>query len=313
MIRRNHRATPVSLALAAGVLAAVLLPGVAAWAQQASGPAEVSIDQVGWWTSRPGATATEEAGFEVATDGTGQPQSVAAVQVTLDATTVDSLAIALTESSALAEFASIAVCRIQVGWIAENPGALEDAPQPDCSTRVNLTRSADAMTWLGELAPLVRDGGTVSLAFLPEYRPPTTLGTGMVVRIAEIALEATGSDDEVDGAAPPTTSAAGPAPTTATTSVPLTTSPSPAPTAPAPSGSGASAPSGSGTTPVATPTTVAVVEIDRNEASDEEFFTLGPVEQQAAASKPWTRLVLLVPLSALVGAAAVRVRRAAIR
>lgn len=313
MTRPTRGRAPLRPALAAAVLAGVLLPGVGAWAQQASGPAEVSLDQVGWWTSRPGATATGEGGFEVATDGAGEPQSVAAVQVTIDAATVDSFAISLSESSALAEFSSIAVCRIEVGWIAENPGALEDAPPQDCSTRVNLTRSADAMTWLGDLTPLVRDGGTVSMAFVPEYRPPTPLGTGMVVRIAEIAVEVTGSDDAAGGAVPPTSSASGPAPTSATTTTPVTRPPAPAPTAPSPSGAGAPAPSGAPASGATAPTTVAVVDIDENESAEEEFFTLGPVEQRTARSKPWARLVLLVPLSALVGAGAVQMRRLASR
>lgn len=306
------RRTARILALAAVVLAGVLVPGVVASAQQASGPVEVSVSQVGWWTSRPGATSTEDAGFEVATDGAGEPQSVAAVQTIIDAATVDSFAISLSESSALAEFSSIAVCRIEVGWVAENPGSLEDAPPPECSTKVHLTRSADAMTWLGDLTPLVRDGGTVSLAFLPEYRPPTTLGTGMVVRIAEIVVEATGTADAPAGATSPTTQAA-PAP-------PATEAPAASPTTVA-----SSPPPGTSSGPFDVPppssvtttsSTIAVTDVDptageADGAEEEEFFTLGPVQHQTAESKPWARLVLLVPLSALVGAGAVRVRRLA--
>lgn len=280
-------------------LAALLLIGASAGAQEA-GPVGVTVDQVGWWTARPAATATEDGGFEVATNGAGEAQSVAAAQLTIAADAVDSFSITLTESSAFAEFGSIAVCRTVGLWIAENPGTLEDAPEADCSTRVNLTRTTDDGTWLGDITPLVRDGGMVSLAFVPEYRPPTPLGPGMVVRIAEIGTEATGTAATPDTTAPTTTSQApattvAPAGPSSGTQAPPTPPPTAAPAAP------------TGAEALPSPTTT--VYDTQPIAEDEEFFTLGPVEQGASESKPWFRLLLLVPLSAALGAGAVRIRR----
>lgn len=260
----------------------------------------VTVDQVGWWSSRFGAGARPENGFEVAVGGDGTVQSVAAVQLTVSATAVDSLPVRLVEDAAFAEFASLTACATATGWAPANPGPLEDAPTPDCTRKVPLTRSADAMVWLGDLAPLAPQGGTVSVMFVPGYSSPAGTGPGAVLPFSELQAEATGSNQvsttttsSPSASTPPTTIGTGGGfvpsnPVRPTSTVVVD------PVPPDPSGA----------------TTTTVVSSDpRSGPSDEEFFSLGEVEDAAAETKPWGRLLVLIPLSALIGFGSVRIYR----
>lgn len=300
----NARRVAALLGMAVGALVWFALP-------QARGAEalSVTIDQVGWWTSRVGASEAPDGGFEVSATPTGERQSVAAVQFTIQASEVSTFSLTLVESSALAEFSTIRVCQTD-GFTSENPGALEDAPTEDCTDSVSLTQSADDGVWLGDVARLVSDGGIVSLMFIPVHEPPLPIGPGMVVTVAEVQVEATGSTAPTDSRSSST-----PTPTTAVEQVDDETAfpPSPAgpstgfnPPSPVPV---ESSPDVELPTSNFTPETEPAVPDDVVEPpGDDEFFALDPVAAEPAPGKPWIRLVILVPLSAAIGYAAVLLR-----
>lgn len=299
----------VSIPIAAMVcgLAMFLWTGSA----DAGEPVDVTVVRTGWWSERPGTTPAGEGAFEVSTGPDGAVQAVAAFEVQIAAGQVDNADIVLAESAALAEFGALKLCTTADDWEPADPGELGDAPVPDCTVSVNLTRTLDSQTWLGNITPLVATGGTTTIMVVPEYAPPppTPIGLGMFVRIASIEITAEGS-----AAAEPVTS------TTLDFTTPgggNTFDPSPDSGLPGSfdpdtsfSGGGASfdpGTSGSGGiddlgTGAADPGVAEPI------ASDDGFFTLGEVEEAPAESKPWVRLLLIIPLSAAIGYGTVRAK-----
>ena len=277
-------------------------------------PVTVSIDQVGWWTDRPVAPEAGEGAFEVAAGPDGGVQSVAAFQVTIPASQVDTFTLTLVETAGVGGQVSgaLAICPTAEPWTPADPGALEDAPEADCSRRVFMTPVVEDRVWIGDIAPLVADGGTVSLVVLPDYAAPSPvpLGPGMVVRIAELQIEAEGSDT--------------PAPTTTTTldfATPdggnqFEESPdsgfSAAPVPDSGFSSGGSFDS-DGPTVIEEPvgTAAPVTEVDGELAADDEFFSLELEDAVAGDDRPWIRLLVLVPLSGAIGFGSARIRRMA--
>lgn len=289
---------------------AVLVAGVVMFAAIPTVDAEtltVSVDQVGWWSDRPAATPAGDGAFEVASGIDAEPQSVAAFQVTIPATQVDRFDLTFVETAGFgSEFGALAICRTDESWAPADPGPLEDAPAADCSPKVYLTPVVEERTWIGDIAALVADGGTVSLVVLPEYAPPTPVGTGMVVRVAEIRIEAEGSS----------------APTAeTTTTLDFTTpdgsnqfenSPDSGFTAgPDPIGSGS--PGSIDLAPVEPDPTSAETKDTTvvSDTSDDGFFALEPEDAVATDGRPWARLLLLVPLSVGIGFGAAALRRLA--
>lgn len=308
----RHRGSPRT-ALLFAVLAAALtwftMPSAGA-----KGAVEVTVDQVGWWSSNPASPPAGEGGFEVSAAPDRSVQSLAAIQLTFAATQVDSAQVTLTESAAAgAELGTLAVCTTDESWEAEDPGARGDAPKQDCSEKINLTRVEGEGTWLGDIASLVSDGGTVSIVILPEHTPPTPAGTGMVVRIGEIELTATGSS-----------------PTPPTTSGDLTPSggdsggffdPGPSSGGDTSFGGGSSFDGGSFDVPADSggavdpgPTgdpgadTPAAADDAGAITEDDGFFALDPIDEVATDGRPWIRLLLFVPLSAGIGFGSVHLR-----
>ena len=109
---------------------------VGTFAGTASGEAPSSV---GWWTSTPGAAAAEDGGFEVAAVA-GNPTSVAALRFAT-ASGGSTATLTLNESGGtVTPTAALQVCPTTQPWEPANPGALEDAPEPDCSAAVPLTR-----------------------------------------------------------------------------------------------------------------------------------------------------------------------------
>ena len=291
--------------LVGGAVVAALVPSVLAQSSLA-----VTVDRVGWWTNQPVSAPAGEGAFEVATAPDGSTQSVAAFQVSIPAEQVDSFALTLVETAGYgSEFASVSICRTDESWDAVDPGALDDAPTPDCATRIHLTRVLEERTWIGDIAPVVAGGGTVSLMVLPEYHPPVPLGTGMASRVSEIGIEAKGS--------------AG-ATTTTTTALDFTTPGGSNQYDPVPDSGITSGPdpyvdvpsSGSadfGSPPAADdPATEPTGGGDDEVAVDEEFFALDPEEAVAGDSRPWVRLVFIVPLAVAFGLGSARLRRLAL-
>ena len=291
------------LTVVVGLLVAL---GAAPGHVRAQETAGVTVEEVGWWSSQPTALAQPDNGFQVAAGPQGDAQSVAAIRITIDATHVDDLQVHLVEGDGGAvgtEFGSLRVCTTTAPWTAANPGALADAPVADCTSAATLTRTTDG-SWLGDLTALAPDGGTVSLVIQPQYQPPVPVGPGMIVTISAGEFAATGSS------APSTTETTagsfGGGDTGPGTSEDLygsfgggdfsgdfgTGSYVVPPPVGGDDGSGSTVP------PTSTPTTTV-----------DDDFALEPVASGGGESRPWGRLVLLVPLSAGFGVASVRARR----
>ena len=290
---------PVRVVAGALAAAGVLLGlGAVAFAE----PVPAELREVGWWTDRPGAAAAAEGGFEVGAGIDGAEQSVAALRLHFDAGSVTAFEVILTEVTSFGtQFGGLKVCTTGPFWQGANPGTLDQAPEPDCSAEVQLTRS-NSGAWLGSLASLVRPGGEVSLMILPVYAPPVPVGPGMVVQIGAVEI----------------TTAEG-TPTTTTTTTTTTTVPVGAVGDGTDGGALAGgdppqnffevpgAPADAGGEPAGGDPGVAPV--DEGTTEDDEFFTLGPLEDAEGDNRPWARLLLLVPLSAGAGAGVVYLRR----
>ena len=269
----------------------------------------VTVDQVGWWTDQPVSAPAGEGGFEVAAGVEGGVQSVAAFQVTIPAEQVDRFALTFVEAAGFgSEFAAVAICRTEERWIPADPGPLAEAPVADCSTKVYLSRVLEERTWIGDVAPVVAGGGTVSLVVLPEYHAPSPLaaGTGMRSRILEIEIEAEGS------AAPSSTTT-----TTLDFSTPgganqyepfpdsgITGGPDPVVDVESPGSVDFAAPDDGGGAVTPEPG-----DEDASGDEDDGFFALDPEEAVAGDSTPWLRLVFLVPLAIAFGVGSSRFRR----
>lgn len=292
-----------AVVVVAGAVALALLPP---WRVDAQDAVDVSVTEVGWWSSQPTAVAQPEGGFQIAAGATGEAQSVAALRLSMPAAKVDSLQVRLVESSSLGtELGVLQLCRTSDPWTAANPGAFDDAPEPDCTVSAGLTRTTDGV-WLGDAAALAPEGGDVSVMIVPKYQPPAPIGPGMIVTI---------SGGEFTGLGSPL------APTDTTSTFDPGTSPSFSggesdPFGPVGAGSfgvpafGGSADFGDVPIEVANPApTGAATGGSDAAAHGADELALTPIDQESGPPPPWIRLVVLVPLSAAVGAGSVRARR----
>lgn len=272
-------------------------------------PVTVRVARVGWWTADESAEAPGIGGFRVAADSAGETTAYAAVEVVADAASISRAVVSLAEdSSAFSDAAGITACVTADGWSAADGGALADGPPPDCSASVALELVDGA--WTGDVATLLAPG-TSSLAFVPDYAPPLTVGFGMDVAIAAVTFDAA-------GAAPTTTTTTAPPATTA--APPVTSSPSPAPTSPAvvvappttrqPSTATTAPPIGdpSDSNLAAPPPPVRPTLAPSPTVVDDGVFTLGPAQEFDDEGRPWGRVVILAPLSLAIGVGATRLR-----
>lgn len=125
--------------------------------------ADAAVVAVGWWTRSPAASAPE-GGMTVggAPDG---PTSVAAVRLDLGAG-VSSVTVTALEAGGLPDAATVRVCAASDAWSAADGGALEDAPEINCTVAVAFGRGDDGQ-WSADVTALVADrAGTVSLGFV---------------------------------------------------------------------------------------------------------------------------------------------------
>lgn len=287
------RATKKSAALV--VIAAVLLAAGIAGALDGDPPAAS-----GWWTDQPGATAQPDGGFQVGGIG-GQPVSVAAVRFSTPSGVV-SATLSLQESGGFVTPAtSLQVCPTTDPWEPANPGPMADAPAPDCSEPVVLTRDADKLEWTAEVAGLLPSlGGEPALMIVPatEGASGSPLDPGSSVTFSGAALKVV--------AAPGTTASP-------TTSLSFT-SPSGGGGSSSPSfGGSPSSGSVSGIGPV-TPTSVAAAPPTTVASPNEEAFappalSAGATPGGGDSNQPWERLLFLVPLSAAIGVGSVYSKR----
>jgi hypothetical protein len=281
-----------TVAILVGLFAVLALPGHV----HAQESLQTDVVEVGWWSSRPTALAQPEKGFEVAAGPTGDAQSVAAIRLSIAPGTVSSLEVRLHEASALgAEFGILRVCTTTAPWTPANPGAFEQAPAPDCTAAVNLTRTGDGF-WIGDVASLAPSGGQVSLMIVPLYQPPVPVGPGMTVTISAGEFKASGVSTGGGG-------------TTDTTDGSSTIDPSSEEVFVSPDGGSFGIGSDQFQPDFGATTTTAVLATPTTAApAGDDDFALDPIANEGE-SKPWVRLVLLVPLCAGFGVGGVHLRR----
>lgn len=279
------------------VVVAASMPLLASTARAQTQPPVVGV---GWWTDRVLAQEKGEGGFEVARTLDGS--SVAAATVDAGGGAVTSATITLTEVEAGSVRADAGVVDVCEGgpFVAADPGELADAPVTECTGGVALERADDG-TWTGDITALV--GPTTSfLAIVPGPVPDdaTPLDPGFVLEFEApvVALTVTPADDEttppapVDTVAPPDFSSPTPSPDFEFTPTPSPSFDDPAPSAPV--------------TTVAPP-------VDESTSESTEIagpqLNTAPISGGSGDAKPWIRLLILVPLSVVAGAAAVFGRR----
>lgn len=279
--------------LAAVGLVLLLLPG----SVHAEEELPFEVLEVGWWSSRPTAVAQPEEGFEVAAGPTGEAESVAAIRLSITPGTISSLSVRLDDSTTSQLIAGpggiLRVCTTVGTWTTANPGPYDEAPEPDCAAGVNLTLTEDGY-WIGDVGSLAPTGGEVSLMVVPEYKP-APVGPGMIVTIAAGQFNPVGT------------------PVAGTTDTTLD------------SGGGFEPPADDFVVPNAgafgidtqeftpsfgpTETTIAPsVPADPTVESGSDDFALDPIANEGD-TKPWGRIIVLIPLCAVFGVGGVYLRR----
>lgn len=294
---RSTRRLSGGLGLA--VVSAALFVGP--WLGVALGEEAAEVSAVAWFSDRPGASAQPDGGFEVADtlDGT----STAAVQLTINATSLSSLTLVLDETVGVAaEQANVRACLFTGTIGPANPGALDAAPAPDCTGEVLLERD-EAGDWSGNvlgLAQAAPEGAPFGIALLPgELDSPVPLPTGFSLTFEAASVLATGSFD-----APTTTTTFGSGGAPAEPAAPLPVVPPPVTSDPN------LVNTFDGQQPLTPPTQPGTPEPDSEAVSEQtaEENAL-PVPTGSAIGgggdeRPWWRLVLLIPFSAGIGYAA---------
>ena len=260
--------------------------------------------QVGWWSSDPTAASQPEGGFHVSAVA-GQATAVAALRfATPSGTTSATLTLREADGGFVSPATALQVCVTSAPWEPANPGAMDDAPEADCTAPATLERDPDALTWTAQVGTLLPSvGGEPSLMIVPATAPSggAPVDPGFRVSFAGATLAVV--------AAPGTTT---PTPTPSPSSSPGFTPSSP--------GGGGSSPSSGGLSPppAVTPTTAgdttATLPVSDQPATGEAFQ---PPDLAAGATpgggggadQPWERLLFLVPLAAAIGVGSVYARK----
>jgi hypothetical protein len=326
----------VALLLGAGVVA-VTIPNRPALA------AGATITETSWWSRSPGA-ATPEGGFEVAKSLEGD-LSVAAVRFQVEGTVSSALLVLVEASGGVRpESGVIEACPTSATWTKASPGPLESAPAAECDRgKVVLQRDGGAGTWTGDVAPLLSGGGSVGIVLRPGVStaivaptPPTTpagpiptpvpaptvptpVDPGFTIELSRADVIASGTDDGSAGVGPVPT----PSSSSGTGGIasggggggPVSDPFGGAGFAPTFSAVDTYAASG---TPTVTPTPdvlpAATPEVAAGGAGGAGTAArvengLQPVASHRGDPPPWGRLLLLLPLSAAIGAAGSTLRR----
>jgi hypothetical protein len=258
----------------------------------------------GWWTRQPLAQPVADDGIAIGWS-LEEEQSAAALMVDLSALPEGVVYLSLHEAGGVATDQGLArVCVTTDAFEAANPGPYEDLPASDCAAgeTAELGRDESALTWLGDITALVAaaEGGTLSLVVHPVGKPlsdgvPATAPFEVQFDTATILVDPgpgagpTPADDAVAG---PLDGASGGGPSVD----PVFTTPGFDAGYEAPALTPVPPPAGATTTTTAGPT-------------PNELVALGPVDVTSGEARPWTRVLLLVPLSAGIGAAMAAARR----
>jgi hypothetical protein len=272
-------------------------------AYQANGAADVAhIDFVGWWSKRPGAMPTKtDTGFEVGSSGVDGTDSVAAFRILINGD-IKSATLVLTEESDTASIGistpKLQLCPTSTPWLKVNDGKYDDAPKPDCSSPIAMTRDATKLTWSADITSLLAGPKSeLSLMAVPAPDDSLPVPPTYFITFTTPRIDATGTPDVKE----PTPAAAGHGP--AVTSAPVASKPSSAPrvTTKAPTAPGPTA-------APAAPATSAPAAAPQQQAAAPTPARFGAPANQKA-SKQWGKLIVLVPLSLLAGAAYTLARR----
>lgn len=259
--------------------------------------------EVGWWTSQPGAAEAPDQGFEVAAFA-GEPVSVAALRFTVSGSpTSATLTLVEAEGATVTPATALQVCSTADPWKPADPGAMGEAPKPDCTNGVDLTRDEAAKTWTGDVGALLAAG---SLMVVPGEVPAggAPLDPGFRLQLTEAALAVTAAPD-ISGS-PAFAEPGGSGGSSSFSPSPSSSGSFSAPAAPLGSVEAAPPPAPDAGT---TPTTV-VAEEAPAEGEEVAFEGFAEGAEPVGGGKPWARLLLLVPLSAVGGLASVYGKKA---
>ena len=277
------------------VLLVVALGGIAS-ALDGDPPANV-----GWWSQDPTASAQPDGGFQVSGIA-GEAVSVAAVRFSTPSGVVTAnLTLQEADGGFVTPATALQVCKTTEPWEPANPGAYDDAPTPDCSAPVSLERDADALVWsapVGALLPSL--GGETSLMIVPAETAGggSPLDPGFQVTFSEAALAVVSAPGTTAG--PSTTFSSGSLGGSGGGGFSGGTSGGSSFTPPPPSPVTTQAP----TTPDTQPESAA-----SGEAFTPPALAGGATPGGGGSDQPWERLLILVPLSALIGAGTVYGKR----
>lgn len=261
----------------------------------------VRVAAVSWWSRQPGAAAQPAGGFQIA-DGIDGAESAAAIRVEVPEAQGLKATLVLAEaaSSIAPTAAGIRVCTTSGGWPAANPGPYAQLPKADCSHPVTLRRSGSPPQWTGDVTSMLPPATTVNL----EIQPAVDAVAGHVASTYTVTLT------KATISAQATAAPAGGAPATDAPAFVPTPSPSATDTVtvPAvPSGAVPLAPADS--TPAATNAPVVTRPETASAGNPAPIASPNFTPQTFHHNRPWGRLVLFVPLAAVGGVVAARVRR----
>jgi len=291
-------------------LAAVSALGLALGASVPHAAAEtVPPAALGWWSRRAAAQPLGEGAFEVAA-GVSGPESVAAVRVRVaDGAAQPRLVLTEVPGVAPADNAGFRACLATSAWEPADGGEWEQRPSSDCSAAVEALR-VDPSRWAVDVAPLLAGGTDVDVVLEPS--PPDVVPGLPAPAVFTLTFERVEvvTGDAGGGIPPGTVTPPVPDPPAgtgasavapATPRVPARSAPRPAPLPATP----ATAPPTTGT-PDGTESALGAAGTERVAIDAPTFDLLGT----GGDDRPWGRLLVLVPLSALAGVAAAAVRAA---
>ena len=289
-MRRRRAAVVASVLLAVAVVAA--LPAAAG----------EGISTVAWWTDNPLAQPRPEGGFEITADPSG-PRAFAGLMLSATGD-VSAASLRLQVESAIPA-PDLRLCRIHEDFSTANPGSFEEAPATDCVASKPFSVDGDQL--VVDVTNLV-GADPVGVAVMPTEG---AIAFHVVVSSAAVVV----------GPPPPPTGSPSPEPT-----------PDPPSGSPAPSPEGAAEPVQSapapGTdafarfaaaVPPPVPQATEVLPVDPDPASAAPLLDPGPgltldtpstrAASSAEPARPWSRLIVLIPLSVGFGYGMALVRR----
>jgi hypothetical protein len=273
------------------LLLVALVPLLAWAAGGARAETGATVAEFGWWTQAPGgATAQAGGGIQVADSPAGN-LSVAAVRITVSASSLTSATLVLSEGQQVGT-AILQVCPTTSSWSAAAGGPWDQRPEPNCTAPIPLVRDAAALVWTANVQSLMPTGpAEVSLMVVPgasTLPAPAPFNINFV----NAEIQAEGTTDAPTPAAGPSDSSGGGFDTTFGAA------------------SDVGSPSDFGVpAPLPTPAVAAPAANEQAIAAPAQvagrFPTRGDVGLPGGGDKkPWGRLPIFIVLAIAVGAAA---------